>query len=82
MSKQETLKKRQKQNTGSPTYQILTFTQRIQNLSQHIQQNKKDTTAKRGIHTLVCKRKRMLKYLQRQDPQQHQQVKATHLKKK
>ncbi len=82
MNKAETLQKEGDQNTGSPTYQIITFTQRIKNLSQHLQSNHKDTTAKRGVHTLICKRKRMLKYLQRENQAEYKEVMATYVKRK
>lgn len=50
-------------NVGLPQYQIHGFTKRIKNLTQHLQSNKKDHSAKAGLFRLIGKRKSLLKYL-------------------
>lgn len=54
-------------NTGSTEAQIALFTYRIQSLSAHLKENQKDHSCRRALLSLVGKRKRLLKYLQRID---------------
>lgn len=50
-------------NTGSIEGQIALLTERISQISSHLQQNKKDFSTHRGLMQLVGKRKRLLNYL-------------------
>ena len=52
-------------NTGSIEGQIAQLTERISQISGHLQQNKKDFSTHRGLMQLVGKRKRLLNYLQK-----------------
>ena len=54
-------------NTGSIEGQIALLTERISQISEHLQQNKKDFSTHRGLMQLVGKRKRLLNYLQKHD---------------
>jgi small subunit ribosomal protein S15 len=54
-------------NTGSTEGQIAQLTERITQISGHLQQNKKDFSTHRGLMQLVGKRKRLLNYLQKHD---------------
>ena len=54
-------------NTGSTEGQVALFTYRIQELSQHLQNNKKDHSCRRTLLSLVGKRKRLLGYLAKRD---------------
>ena len=54
-------------DTGSTTVQIALLTARIQNLSGHLTANKKDKHGQRGLQILNGKRRRLLKYLERND---------------
>ena len=54
-------------NTGSTEGQIAQLTERITQISNHLQQNKKDFSTHRGLMQLVGKRKRLLNYLQNHD---------------
>lgn len=54
-------------NTGSTEGQIALLTERISQISGHLQANKKDFSTHRGLMQLVGKRKRLLNYLQKQD---------------
>jgi small subunit ribosomal protein S15 len=54
-------------NTGSIEGQIALLTERISQISNHLQQNKKDFSTHRGLMQLVGKRKSLLNYLQKQD---------------
>lgn len=52
-------------NTGSIEGQIALLTERISQISSHLQQNKKDFSTHRGLMQLVGKRRRLLSYLQK-----------------
>jgi small subunit ribosomal protein S15 len=54
-------------NTGSTEVQIALLTARIDELSQHLQENTKDHHGRRGLLTMVGKRKRLLSYLEKND---------------
>lgn len=52
-------------NTGSIEGQIALLTERIAQISAHLQQNKKDFSTHRGLMQLVGRRRRLLNYLQK-----------------
>ena len=52
-------------NTGSIEGQIAQLTERITQISEHLQVNKKDFSTHRGLMQLVGKRKRLLNYMQK-----------------
>ncbi len=53
------------ENTGSTEAQIALITERIKNISKHLQSNKKDFNTNRGIINLVGQRKSLLAYMQK-----------------
>ena len=61
-------------NTGSIEGQVALFTYRINSLSQHLRENKKDHSCRRSLLTLVGKRKRLLKYLASKDIQKYREL--------
>jgi small subunit ribosomal protein S15 len=54
-------------DTGSADVQIALLTQRINQLTEHLQSNKKDHSSRRGLIMLVGQRRRLLDYLHRTD---------------
>ena len=52
-------------NTGSIEGQVALLTERINHISSHLKQNKKDFSSNRGLMTKVGRRKRLLIYLSR-----------------
>ncbi len=56
-------------NTGSIEGQIALITERINRISEHLQQNKQDFSTHRGLMKLVGQRKRLLTYLSKQNLQ-------------
>lgn len=52
-------------NTGSTEGQIAHLTERIKQISAHVQQNKKDFSSNRGLIKLVGNRKALLNYMQK-----------------
>lgn len=61
-------------DTGSAEVQIAILTERINELTQHLQSHKKDYSSRRGLLKMVGKRSSLLKYLTRTDPQRYQSV--------
>lgn len=56
-------------NTGSIEAQIAAITERMSQISTHLQQNKKDFSTHRGLMHLVGRRRRLLNYLQKHNLQ-------------
>jgi small subunit ribosomal protein S15 len=54
-------------NSGSTEGQIALFTYRINSLSDHLRENKKDHSCRRTLLTLVGKRRKLLAYLASKD---------------
>lgn len=59
-------------DTGSPEVQVSLMTGRIKYLTDHFKQNKKDFHSRRGLQELVNKRRKLLKYLKRNDGARYQ----------
>ena len=71
--KQEVIQdfKRSDGDTGSPEVQIAILTTRINGLTEHMRTHKKDYASRRGLLALVSRRRRLLDYLRRINPQQY-----------
>lgn len=54
-------------DTGSPQVQIAILTAEIKDLTQHLLAHKKDFSSRKGLMRKVSERRRMLKYLKRED---------------
>lgn len=50
-------------DTGSPEVQIAILTHRINVLTEHFKEHKKDNHSRRGLIALVSRRRRLLDYL-------------------
>ena len=61
-------------DTGSPEVQVALLTTRIQELTEHLQGNKKDHAARRGLLKMVGRRASLLKYLTRTDRERYKNV--------
>lgn len=66
--------KRQEGDTGSPDVQIALLTERIVNLTEHFKTHKKDHHSRRGLIHLVNQRRKLQKYLKREDPGRYQKL--------
>ena len=62
------------EDTGSAQVQIAILSERINNLSDHFKVHKKDIHSRRGLLSLVGKRRRLLNYLKKKDPKKYEQV--------
>ena len=54
-------------DTGSPEVQIAILTERIKNLTEHMQTHKKDFHSRRGLLVMVGQRRRLLDYVKKKD---------------
>ncbi len=61
-------------DTGSPEVQIAILTTRINNLTEHMRQHQKDYATRRGLLAMVSRRRRLLDYLRKVDPQRYVDV--------
>lgn len=61
-------------DTGSPEVQIAILTARINRLTEHLQEHRKDFASRRGLLMLVSKRRRMLDYLKRTAPERYLEI--------
>jgi small subunit ribosomal protein S15 len=59
-------------DTGSADVQIALLTQRINHLTEHLQQNVKDYSSRRGLIMMVGQRRRLLDYLHHTDVTRYQ----------
>jgi small subunit ribosomal protein S15 len=61
-------------DTGSPEVQIALLSERINYLTEHFRSHRKDHSSRRGLLTMVGRRRRLLEYLKRQNPDSYQKV--------
>ena len=54
-------------DTGSPQVQIAILTEEIKDLTEHLRLHKKDFSSRRGLIKKVGERRRLMKYLKRED---------------
>lgn len=59
--------KTHKSDTGSSEVQIAILTEEIKRLTGHLQSHKKDFSSRRGLLRKVGLRRRLLKYLEKED---------------
>jgi small subunit ribosomal protein S15 len=65
---------RHKTDTGSPEVQFALLSQRLSVLQEHFANHKKDNGSRKGLLTLVAKRRRLLTYLRNTDPERYKAV--------
>ena len=54
-------------DTGSPEVQVALLTERINTLTEHLKENKKDHHSRRGMNKMIGKRRGLLDYLKKTD---------------
>ena len=59
-------------DTGSPDVQVAILTQRIKQLTVHLNANRQDQASRRGLQTMVGRRRRLLTYISRTDLARYQ----------
>lgn len=61
-------------DTGSPEVQIALLTQRIQNVADHLQSHTHDDHSRRGLLSMINKRRRLLHYLTRKASDRYKDI--------
>lgn len=69
----ETYKVHEK-DTGSSFVQIALLTERINQLSKHFEQHKKDHHSRQGLLKMVSTRRRLLTYLKKADVKKYEEI--------
>jgi len=62
---------REKGDTGSPEVQIALLSEQITKLAEHLKEHKKDVHSRRGLLSMVAKRRRLLNYLKEKDEERY-----------
>ena len=72
----------EKGDTGSPEVQVALLTAQIEKLAEHLKEHKKDNHSRRGLLSMVSKRRRLLSYLSgRYNKRDQELIKKLALKK-
>ena len=61
-------------DTGSPEVQIALLTERINHLNEHLKTHQKDHHSRRGLLTMVGKRRGLLNYLKENDIERYREI--------
>jgi small subunit ribosomal protein S15 len=61
-------------DTGSPEVQVAVLSERIKNLTEHLQSHEKDYHSRRGLLVMVGQRRRLLDFLKRKSETRYQDV--------
>ena len=61
-------------DTGSPEVQVAILSERINNLTEHFKDHKKDHHSRRGLLKMVGQRRRLLDYLKDRDSKRYDKV--------
>ncbi|RMD50515.1 30S ribosomal protein S15 [Candidatus Parcubacteria bacterium] len=61
-------------DTGSPQVQIAILTEEIKELTKHLKKHKKDYSSRRGLVKKVTERRRLLRYLKREDEKAYEKL--------
>jgi len=61
-------------DTGSAQVQIAILTERINELTGHLKVHKKDIHSRKGLLSMVGKRRRLLNYVKNKNPEKYQEV--------
>lgn len=61
-------------DTGSPEVQIALLTERVNSLTEHFRLHSKDHHSRRGLLMLIGKRRSLLEYLRKKDPERYRGI--------
>ncbi len=61
-------------DTGSPRVQVAILTEKINNLTSHLEGHKKDNHSRRGLLMMVGKRRRILRYLESKNKEEYESL--------
>ena len=63
-----------KGDTGSPEVQVAILSERINNLTEHLKEHKKDYHSRRGLLMMVGQRRRLLDYVKRKKVERYEEL--------
>jgi small subunit ribosomal protein S15 len=63
-----------KGDTGSPEVQVALLTEQIKNLTAHLKEHTHDVHSRRGLLSMVNKRRRLLQYMLKKDEERYRMV--------
>lgn len=63
-----------KGDTGSPEVQVALLSERIKKLTDHLKKHTHDVHSRRGLLTIVSKRRRLLNYLQDKAKERYEKI--------
>ena len=63
-------------DTGRADYQVALISQRIKHLTDHLGSHRKDFSARRGLLTLVARRRKLLDFLKKDNEERYQKIVA------
>lgn len=66
-----------KTDTGSPEVQVAILSQRISELTEHFKTHQKDHHSRRGLLSMVARRRKLLNYLKDRSPERYQTLITT-----
>ncbi len=66
--------RRSELDTGSSEVQVALLTARIKDLTGHFQTHKKDFSSRKGLVQLVNRRRKLLDYLRKTEPQRYNKI--------
>ncbi len=61
-------------DTGSSELQVAIITERIKQVTDHLRTHRKDFHSRRGLVTMVSKRRRLLNYISKEDVNRYQSL--------
>ena len=61
-------------DTGSPEVQIALLTTRVNELTEHLRSHRKDYASRRGLLGMVSRRRRLLDYLRKTNPERYLEI--------
>ena len=61
-------------DTGSPEVQVALLSERIKNLTDHLQSHEKDFHSRRGLLVMVGQRRRLLDYLKHKNDRRYKEL--------
>ena len=65
---------REKGDKGSPEVQIALLSAQIDKLAEHLKEHKKDEHSRRGLLSMIAKRRRLLNYLKERDEKRYEDL--------
>jgi len=69
-------------DTGSSDVQVAVLSKRIEMLTEHLKQHRKDRSSRYGLIKMVSQRRRLLDYLKQQDRRHYQKlIKELHIRR-